>query len=327
MNVLVTGGAGYIGSHAVRELLRAGHRVTVLDDLSTGHRAAVDPEAHFVEGNVGHAPLVAETLRAHKIEAVLHFAAFIEVGESVSDPDKYYRNNFSAPLQLLGAMRECGVQKIVFSSTAAVYGNPTTVPILETLERRPINPYGRSKMMTEMAIEDASKAYGLGYTILRYFNVAGAHPDGDIGEAHEPESHLIPRILQAAAQGHSIGIFGTDYKTKDGTCVRDYVHVVDLVNAHILALGRITEGQGTVYNLGSESGFSVHEVIEACRTVTGKPIHTEIHPRRPGDPESLVASSSRIRALGWKALYPDIETIISHAWTWHTKHPHGFKNF
>lgn len=326
MRVLVTGGAGYIGSHAVRELLRAGHVVTVLDNLATGHREAVDRQAHFVEGETGDAALVVKTLREREIEAVLHFAAFIEVGESVVDPDKYYRNNFSAPLVLLGAMREAGVQKIVFSSTAAVYGNPNQVPIPEDHPRQPINPYGRSKMMTEMAIEDASKAYGLGYAILRYFNVAGADPSGDIGEAHEPESHLIPRVLQAARDGKTVGIFGTDYRTGDGTCVRDYIHVVDLVNAHILALGKITAGQGAIYNLGSENGFSVREVIEACRAVTGIDIKTEIHPRRAGDPDSLIASSAKIRtACGWKPRYPDLKTIIAHAWNWHTRHPHGYR--
>lgn len=326
MRVLVTGGAGYIGSHAVRELLRAGHTVTVLDNLSTGHRESVDPHAHFVEGDTSDSGLVVRLLREREIEAVLHFAAFIEVGESVTDPDKYYRNNFAAPLMLLGAMREAGVKKIVFSSTAAVYGNPVKVPIREEHPRQPINPYGRSKMMTEMAIEDASSAYGLGYAILRYFNVAGASADGTIGEAHEPESHLIPRILAAARDGKSVGIFGTDYKTPDGTCVRDYIHVVDLVSAHILALERIEPGQGMIYNLGSENGFSVREVIEACRLATGIDIKAEVHPRRPGDPDVLVASSTRIRELGWKPLYPDMKTIISHAWRWHQTHPNGFRS-
>lgn len=325
MNVLVTGGAGYIGSHAVRELLRAGHSVTVLDNLSTGHREAVDSRASFVQGDTADAALVERVLRDHKIEAVLHFAAFIEVGESVADPDKYYRNNFSAPLVLLGAMRAAGVRKIVFSSTAAVYGNPVRVPIQEDDVRAPINPYGRSKMMTEMAIEDASRAYGLGYAILRYFNVAGASPDGSIGEAHEPESHLIPRILMAARDGQPVGIFGTDYKTKDGTCVRDYIHVVDLVNAHILALEKIVPGAGSVYNLGSESGYSVREVIDACRAATGIDIRADIHPRRPGDPDVLIASSSRIRKLGWTPQYTDMKTIIAHAWKWHTTHPQGYK--
>jgi UDP-glucose 4-epimerase len=307
-------------------LIRAGHAVTVLDNLSTGHREAVDPRAHFVLGETGDGPAIERILRERHIEAVLHFAAFIEVGESVQDPDKYYRNNFSAPLVLLGAMRAVGVRKIVFSSTAAVYGNPVRIPIQENDARAPINPYGRSKMMTEMAIEDSSKSYGLGYAILRYFNVAGAAPDGTIGEAHEPESHLIPRILMAAREARAVGVYGTDYQTPDGTCVRDYVHVVDLVNAHILALEKIEPGRGDVYNLGSEKGFSVREVIEACRVATGLDIKAEDHPRRPGDPDRLIASSAKIRALGWKPQHPDIQTIISHAWNWHRSHPHGYKS-
>lgn len=325
MRVLVTGGAGYIGSHAVRELLAAGHQVTVLDNLSNGHKAAVSPEAHFVEGDTSDAQLLSRLLKDRRIDAVLHFAAFIEVGESVTDPAKYYQNNFASPLVLFNAMREANVKKIVFSSTAAVYGVPARVPIQETDIRAPINPYGRSKMMTEMAIEDASKAYGLGYAILRYFNVAGASPDATIGEAHEPESHLIPRILMAARDGTRIGIFGTDYNTPDGTCIRDYVHVVDLVNAHILALEKIEEGRGAIYNIGSEHGFSVKEVIDACREVTGAEIPADVHPRRPGDPDSLVASSALIVELGWKPQYPDIKTIIQHAWAWHKTHPRGYR--
>ena len=325
MRVLVTGGAGYIGSHAVRELLRADHDVTVLDNLSKGHRESVDMRANFIRGDMSDSVLVRRVLRDNRIEAVLHFAAFIEVGESVSDPFKYYRNNFASTLSLLESMRAEGVNKFVFSSTAAVYGNPKGVPIHETDPREPINPYGRSKMMTEMALEDASRAYGLGYAILRYFNVAGASPDGTIGEAHEPESHLIPRVLAAANEGRAIGIYGTDYNTPDGTCIRDYIHVVDLVNAHILALEKIKLGEGRVYNLGSESGFSVREVIEACRKATGKSFPVEEHERRPGDPDSLVASSSRIRELGWTREYPDLETMILHAWKWHTTHPHGYR--
>jgi UDP-glucose 4-epimerase len=325
MRVLVTGGAGYIGSHTTRELLEAGHSVTVLDNLSTGHRAAVDAQAHFIHGDVGDGQLVAHTLKDRRIEAVFHFAACIEVAESVRDPAKYYRNNFTASLVLLGAMKEAGVSKIVFSSTAAVYGNPIGQPILEEAERQPINPYGRSKMMAEMAIEDAAKADGLGYAILRYFNVAGASIDGSIGEAHEPETHLIPRILMDARENRPIGIFGTDYNTPDGSCVRDYVHVVDLVSAHILALDKIVGGQGHVYNIGSEKGFSVREIIDACRSATGLEIRTENLPRRAGDPDILVASGSKIRALGWAPKYQNIQTIISHAWNWHQLHPRGYR--
>ena len=325
MRVLVTGGAGYIGSHAVRELLDSHYDVTVLDDLSNGHREAVDHRALFVNESTANTAVVGNLLVERKIEAVLHFAAFIEVGESVADPYKYYLNNFTSSLSLLEAMRMADVRKIVFSSTAAVYGRAEVSPITEDQSRNPINPYGRSKMMTEMAIEDAAKAYGLGYAILRYFNVAGAHPSATIGEAHEPESHLLPRILSAAAKGESIGVFGTDYNTPDGTCVRDYVHVVDLVRAHILALENIQPAQGAIYNLGSEKGFSVREVIAACRRVTESNFRIAEHPRRPGDPDTLVASSTQIRELGWRPAYSDLDVIIRHAWNWHQSHPHGYR--
>lgn len=324
MRVLVTGGAGYIGSHTVKELVLAGHEVTVVDNLVGGHREAVDDRADFIEIDMADYLGVSRALREKDIEAVVHFAAFIEVAESVEDPFKYYRNNFSATLNLLEAMREVNVNKIVFSSTAAVYGIPNQVPIDEKQDRKPINPYGRSKMMTEMAIEDAAKAYGLGYAILRYFNVAGAAPDGSIGEAHEPESHLIPRILAAVSAGRPIGIYGTDYPTPDGTCIRDYIHVVDLANAHLLALEKIKAGEGEIYNLGSENGFSVRDVIAACRQVTGLEVLTEEHPRRPGDPAALIASSGKIRSIGWVPRYPELETIIAHAWNWHRTHPKGY---
>jgi UDP-glucose 4-epimerase len=325
--ILVTGGAGYIGSHAVRHLLDHGYEVTVLDNLSHGHAEAVDPRAKLVRGSTGDAALVAETLRQAKIEAVMHFAADIEVGESVTNPGKYYENNFSNALSLLGAMRDTGVKKIVFSSTAAVYGNPEKTPIEEDQLRSPINPYGRSKMMTEMAIEDFSHAHGFGYAVLRYFNVAGAAPDSRTGEDHQPESHLIPRILLAAlGSTPDVKIFGTDYPTKDGTCVRDYVHVMDLVAAHRLALEKIEEGKGNTFNLGSESGFSVREVIATCERVTGKKLIVKEEARRPGDPAVLVASSARIRrVLGWERKYPDLDTIVQHAWNWHTSRPQGYR--
>ena len=327
MKILVTGGAGYIGSHAVRHLLDHGYDVTVLDNLSHGHHEAVDPRARLVGGSTGDQAFVTELLRSEGIRAVMHFAADIEVGESVVDPGKYYENNFSNALHLLQAMRAAGVKKIVFSSTAAVYGNPNKTPIEEDQLRAPINPYGRSKMMTEMAIEDFSRAHGLGYAILRYFNVAGAAPDGTLGEDHQPESHLIPRILLAARdEDTAVKIFGTDYPTPDGTCIRDYVHVMDLVEAHRLALERIVPGEGNVFNLGSENGFSVREVIAACEKVTAKTLRVVEEPRRPGDPAVLVASSKRIRsALGWERRYPDLETIIGHAWNWHTSHPQGYR--
>lgn len=328
MNVLVTGGAGYIGSHAVRELLAAGHQVTVIDDLSNGHREALPQAAYFVEGNIKDSALVQKAVRDFKIEAAMHFAAFIEVGESVADPQKYYFNNFTNALSLLSDLRDCGVNKFVFSSTAAVYGNPEKTPIEEDQRRDPINPYGRSKMMVEMALEDFCKAYGLGYTILRYFNVAGAHPDGNIGEDHHPESHLIPRILSAARNpGEELKIFGTDYPTPDGTCIRDYVHVSDLARAHVLALEKTAAQKGDIYNVGSETGFSVREVIAACEKVTGRKLKVIEHDRRPGDPAILVASSSKIRKhLNWERKFPDIETIVEHAWRWHTLHPEGYKS-
>lgn len=326
MKVLVTGGAGYIGSHAVRELLDSGHQVVVLDDVSNGHEEAVDKRAAFVRGSTEDVDLLVQRMNLHGIEAVMHFAANIEVGESVTDPYKYYENNFSNTIHLLEAMNICGVKKIVFSSTAAVYGDPERTPIEENAPRAPINPYGRSKMMTEMALEDGLRAYGIGYTVLRYFNVAGASPDSSIGEDHKPESHLIPRILTAAREGKAVKIFGADYPTKDGTCIRDYVHVVDLARAHVMALEKMQEGVGTIYNLGSEKGFSVREVIAACEKVTGRKINVEETARRPGDPAVLVASSGKIRReLGWERKYPDMETIVAHAWNWHTSHPKGYE--
>jgi len=325
MRVLVTGGAGYIGSHAVRELINSGHQVTVLDNISKGHEEAVDPRATLIHGNTGNLDLLIQRLHAHQIEAVMHFAADIEVGESVTDPYKYYKNNFANSLTLLHAMISAGVKKLVFSSTAAVYGNPERTPIEENQRRHPINPYGRSKMMTEMAIEDFCQAHGLGFTILRYFNVAGASPDATIGEDHNPESHLIPRILQAARDEGEVKIFGTDYDTKDGTCIRDYVHVVDLARAHVLAIQELNDGDQNIYNIGSETGFTVKEVISACEKVVGKKINVIESQRRAGDPAVLVASSGKIRTeLNWKPLYPGIQTIVQHAWHWHSTHPQGY---
>ncbi len=325
MNVLVTGGAGYIGSHAVRELLDTKHTVVVLDNLSHGHRKAIDSRASFVQGDTSDSKILRDIFQNYHIQSVMHFAADIEVGESVVNPLKYYQNNFSNALNLLGCMKENGINKLVFSSTAAVYGNPEKTPIEETQIRNPINPYGRSKMMTEMAIEDFSRAHGMGFTILRYFNVAGAHPEAMIGEDHRPESHLLPRILKAAQTSSAVKIFGTDYSTRDGTCIRDYVHVVDLVRAHILALNSLQEGKGDVYNIGSQSGFTVKEVIRACEQVTGLKIKVHEEDRRPGDPDVLVASSHKIRSkLNWTPLYPSMETIVAHAWNWHSKCPEGY---
>lgn len=320
LKILVTGGAGYIGSHAVRELLDQSHHVVVLDDLSHGHRAAVDPRATFVKGSTGDESLVMDVLKRYAIDGLMHFAANIEVSESVADPYKYYVNNFGNSLSLLNCMRQSGVKKIVFSSTAAVYGNPSEIPIEESAPRQPINPYGRSKMMMEMAIEDFALAYGMAFTILRYFNVAGAWPDGSLGESHQPESHLIPRVLMAARDHESVRIFGANYNTRDGTCIRDYVHVVDLVRAHVLAMEQMIDSSTAVFNIGSEQGFSVREVIAACEKVVNKKVNVLVEPRRPGDPDILVASSRRISTeLHWRRRYPDLETIIAHAWQWHSR--------
>lgn len=326
MRILVTGGAGYIGSHAVRETLEQDHKVWVLDDLSNGHRKAVDPRAELIVGKTGNQALVVKLLKDYQIEAVMHFAANIEVAESVSDPQKYYHNNFVNSLTLFKAMAEARVRRLVFSSTAAVYGTPLITPIDENQPRNPINPYGRSKMMTEMAIEDYCHAYGLGYTILRYFNVAGAHPDGTIGEDHHPESHLIPRVLAGAMNAEvPVKIFGTDYPTPDGTCLRDYVHVVDLARAHVLAIEKTVPGKGDIFNLGSQSGFSVREVIAACEKATAKKLKVIEEPRRAGDPPSLVASSRKAtEVLGWRPQYADMDSIVKHAWNWHVSHPAGY---
>lgn len=328
MRVLVTGGAGYIGSHAVRELCLQGHEVTVVDNLSNGHIEAIDPKARFLKGSTSNYDLLMQVFEDREIEAVMHFAANIEVAESVVDPERYYQNNFANSLQLLRALKNADVGRLVFSSTAAVYGNPEKTPIEESQRRHPINPYGRSKMMTEMAIEDFSNAYGLGYAILRYFNVAGASPDGKLGEDHHPESHLIPRILAAAMDPiKEVKIYGNNYPTFDGTCIRDYVHVVDLARAHVAALYQIKPGVGEIYNLGSEKGFSVREVIAACQKVTGRKLIVQEEDRRPGDPAILIASSKKIRtAVGWIPHYPSIEQIVEDAWRWHSLHPHGYKN-
>lgn len=326
MNVLVTGGAGYIGSHAVRCLLDQGHQVVVYDNLVKGHVEAIDKRAAFIAGHTGNVNHLREVLRSSSIEAVLHFAAFIEVGESVIDPGKYYENNVACTVSLLNAMALEKVKKIVFSSTAAVYGNPARTPIEEADLCNPINPYGRSKLISEMIIQDFCVAHDMGYAILRYFNVAGAWPDGHMGEDHHPETHLIPKILQAAINpSQPLKIFGTDYKTKDGTCIRDYLHVVDLANAHILALANIKPGQGNIFNLGSESGFSVRDVILVCEKVTKRKLNVIEEARRPGDPDILVASSGKIRKiLNWERKYPELQQIVQHAWLWHTQHPNGY---
>jgi len=325
MNILVTGGAGYIGSHSVRLLCRAGHDVWVYDNLSLGHRASVSP-GRLVEGELMDRELLIQTFKKRRIEAVMHFAAYALVGESVADPAKYYQNNIVASLSLLEAMRAADVSKIVFSSTTATYGAPQRIPITEAEPQQPINPYGFAKLVIERALADYAQAYGLAYAALRYFNAAGATPDGDLGEDHDPESHLIPIVLQVAlGQREQISIFGDDYPTPDGTCIRDYIHVDDLGAAHLLALERLEQGRGLQLNLGTGRGHSVREVIEACRRVTGKPIPERLAPRRPGDPPELVADSQQAQAvLGWQPRYTELDAIVETAWRWHSTHPHGY---
>jgi UDP-glucose 4-epimerase len=325
MNILVTGGAGYIGSHAVRILLAAGHRVTVYDNLSLGHRRAV-PEETLVVGDLHEQDKLRALLSANKIEAVMHFAAFASVGESVADPAKYYQNNVVGSLSLLEAMRDAGVLKIVFSSTTATYGIAQTIPIRESEMQKPINPYGFAKLVIERALADYAVAYGFSYAALRYFNAAGAAPSGDIGEDHEPELHLIPIALQVAlGQRSHITVFGDDYPTADGTCIRDYIHVEDLGAAHSLALDQLERGVELKLNLGIGRGYSVHEVLSACRRVSGHAIPAVVGPRRPGDPPELVADSQLAqRTLKWQPRYTDLEAIVRTAWSWHSQHPHGF---
>ncbi|WP_372720491.1 UDP-glucose 4-epimerase GalE [Novipirellula sp.] len=325
MNVLVVGGAGYIGSHAVRLLLDAGHSVTVYDNLSRGHAASV-PDGMLVQGELSDRTKVVQTLRDKNIDAVMHFAAFALVNESVNDPALYYRNNVIDAVELLDAMREADVKKIVFSSTTATYGEPDTVPIPETTPQNPINPYGFTKMVFEHALADYAAAYSFGYAALRYFNAAGARPDGSIGEDHDPETHLIPIVLQVAlGQRDAITIFGDDYATEDGTCVRDYIHVDDLGAAHLLALDKIELGKGLCVNLGTGRGTSVREIIEACREVTGHPIPEKMGPRRAGDPSELIADARMAKQrLGWQPKYMDVKSIVQTAWKWHQAHPHGY---
>lgn len=327
MNILVTGGAGYVGSHAVRLLERNGHTIWVYDNLAYGHRRAV-PQGKLIEGDIRDRATLTELMHAKQIEAVMHFAAFTQVGESVTHPAIYYQNNVVAALELLEAMRAADVKKFVFSSTTATYGEPEKVPIAETTPQQPINPYGFTKLVIEHALADYAKAYGWGYAALRYFNASGASPDGDIGEDHTPESHLIPIILQVAlGQRDAITIFGDDYPTPDGTCIRDYIHVDDLASAHLKALDRLKPGEGLGLNLGTGRGYSVREVIDACRRVTGHPIPEKMGQRRAGDPPELVADSRLAqRTLEWQPQYNDIESIVRTAWRWHESHPRGYRS-
>jgi UDP-glucose-4-epimerase GalE len=329
MRILVIGGAGYIGSHAARLFRQRGNEVWVYDNLSLGHAAAAAVAIgadRFLSGDLCDAERLTGALRAHDIEAVVHYAAFAFVGESVREPEKYYQNNLVNTLTLLGCMRRAGVARIVFSSTCATYGIPQRVPITEDEPQQPINPYGRAKLGVEWALADYASAYGFGYAALRYFNAAGASPQGDLGEDHDPETHLIPLTLDVAlGRRPSISIFGTDYPTPDGTCVRDYIHVDDLAEAHLLALQNLQPGAGLRLNLGIGKGYSVREVIRLCEEVTGRPIRTEEGPRRPGDPPALVAAPERaMRELGWRPRYAELRPIIETAWNWHRTHPHGY---
>ncbi len=323
MKLLVTGGAGYIGSVMTAQLLEAGHEVTVFDNLAKGHRRAVVTGAHFVEGNLLDEERLKQVLTGG-FDGVLHFAALSLVGESVQQPERYYRNNVCGTLNLLEAMRAARVPRLVFSSTAAVYGEPEEIPILETAVARPTNPYGGSKLAIDQLIGFAVAAHGLAAVSLRYFNVAGA--SGPLGEDHHPETHLIPIVLAVAAgERPAVQIYGTDYPTRDGTAIRDYIHVEDLARAHVLALDSVRTGEHRIYNLGNGLGFSVREVIETARKVTGEPINAVEAPRRAGDPPVLVASSQKIREeLGWIPRKPDLATMIGDAWKWQQTHPHGY---
>lgn len=327
MNILVTGGAGYIGSHTTRYLLSQGHEVWVYDNLVYGHVGSV-PRERLIRGDLADRATLQRALDEHVIEAVVHFAAYAYVGESVQDPEKYYHNNLVNTLTLLSAMRQRGVARLVFSSTCATYGVPRQVPITEDEPQNPINPYGRAKLAVEWALADYARAYGLGYAALRYFNAAGADPQGDLGEDHEPETHLIPLVLQVAlGQRKHIDIFGTDYPTPDGTCIRDYIHVNDLADAHAQALERIERGRGMAFNLGTGRGYSVRDVIRVAEEITGRSIAVRECPRREGDPPVLVASADLARReLAWRPRFEELKSIIATAWRWHESHPKGYED-
>lgn len=324
MNVLVTGGAGYIGSVVTAELIRAGHNVTVLDNLTRGHREAVSKDARLIVADLADGTKLDAIFADGCFDAVMHFAASIEAGESMKFPERFFRNNTANTLTLLESMLRAGVQRIVFSSTAALYGEPKSTPIRETDPLLPTNAYGESKLLVERMLAWFHRIHGLRYASLRYFNAAGAA--GDLGEAHNPETHLIPLILQVAlGKRPNISIFGTDYPTPDGTCVRDYIHVVDLAQAHLLALEGLLKHDNLIYNLGNGVGFSVRQVVEAARRVTGHSIPVVEVPRRPGDPAVLVASSEKILSeLGWRPRFPQPEAIIASAWEWFGTHPNGY---
>ena len=325
-NILVVGGAGYIGSHMCKYLANNGYTPIAFDNLVYGHRQAVK-YGPFIEGSIGDSKLLRDVFSEYQIAAVMHFAAFCYVGESVTEPTKYYRNNVANTLNLLEAMVEKNVNNFIFSSSCATYGEPVEIPITERHPQNPINPYGRTKLMVEQILDDFKDAYGLNSVCLRYFNAAGADPDGELGEDHKPETHLIPLVLQTVlGQRAAINIFGDDYHTRDGTCIRDYIHINDLAQAHFLALEKLLNGQpGGKYNLGNGNGYSVREVIKVARNITGKPIPSKIVERRPGDPAVLIGSSDKaVKELGWKPRFPNLDTIIETAWKWHRDHPEGY---
>ena len=323
MKVFVTGGAGYIGSVCVEELLNAGHEVTVYDNLTEGHRDAVDNRAVFIQGRLSDEGALKQTVKDSRCEVILHFAANALVGESMTNPSKYFRNNVAHGQNLLDAAVDAGVRKFVFSSTCATYGPPDKIPMTEDLPQRPINPYGESKLMFEKMLHWYQEIHGLEFVAFRYFNAAGA--SAQFGEHHRIETHLIPNVLKVPlGQASQCEIYGTDYPTPDGTCIRDYIHVIDLAQAHILAMA---PGKRGFYNLGNGDGYSVRQVITMCEKVCGQKIPLVEKPRRPGDPPALVAAADKARKeLGWKPKYPNLEQIVSTAWEWHKKHPHGYKN-
>ena len=328
MSVLVTGGAGYIGSHAVKALRAAGSEVVIYDDLSAGHRAAARATgAPLEEGRIGDTARLGDVLRAHNVDAILHFAAWLSVGDSVRDPAGYYENNVGGALAVLRAAVDAGVKHFIFSSTAATFGNPVETPITESHPQRPINAYGETKLAVERALPHFERAYGIRSVILRYFNAAGADPAGALGEDHDPEIHVIPRAIDAALGRADFAIYGLDYDTPDGTCLRDYVHVTDLASAHILALESLRAGgESTSYNLGNGTPISVRDVVTSVERVTGRKVPAASGPRRPGDPAVLFASSEKIRReLGWRPRFEAIDVIVETAWRWRETHPQGYR--
>lgn len=328
MKILVTGGAGFIGGVTVRQLLKAGYDVVVFDNLSCGHRQTIPKGVKLIEGDLRIKSDIVSAINSERPDAVLHFAAYTIVPESIENPSKYFENNILTSFNLLDAMAGAGVKRFVFSSSAAVYGEPSEIPVTESARLAPSNAYGETKLIVEQYVKWYDIAYGIKYVSLRYFNASGADLQNDLGEDRAVETHLIPLVLLAASgKNKSVSVFGSDYPTRDGTCIRDYVHVKDLASAHILALGKLIE-QGaisSIYNLGSEKGFTVKEIVSAAEKVTGKKVNAEISPRRPGDPPALIASSNKIFSeLGWKSEFSDIEQIISDTWSWMQRHPHGY---